>query len=189
MSNTNLNEEEKKIMMEVKTNEKMIDRSGVEKTIKKLIKTPNSYDTFFSTLDNVLHSYPKILNEFSNKYIAYKKYPDNNNNKNDFFSILQKMKGMDTLVAETTTNIQEETEKINTLVNAINQILNLEKRNNQLLKKESEVVVQEIYGSHEMIGDFVDDYKRTRLENVLLMVGTIYLFFYVAYQLYKRWNP
>jgi len=189
MSNTNLNEEEKKIMMEVKTNEKTIDRSGVEKIIKKLIKTPNHFEIFFRTLDNALHRYPGILYEFANKYIAYKRYPENNNNKNDFFSILQKMKGMDSLVSQTAINIQEETEKINTLVNAINAILNLEKRNNQLLKRESVEVGQEIYGSHEMIGDFVDDYKRTRLENVLLMVGTIYLFLYVAYQLYKRWNP
>ena len=69
-----------------KTNEKTIDKSGVEKIIKKLIQTPNHFEKFFRTLDNALHSYPKILNEFSNKYIAYKKYPDDNNNKNDFFS-------------------------------------------------------------------------------------------------------
>jgi len=189
MSNIILNEGEIKIMQEVKANEKTVDKSGVEKTIKKLIQTPNYFDSFSQTLNNVLQSYPEILNEFTNKYIAYKKYPDNKNSKNDFFYVLQKMKGMDTLVSQTTTNIQEETDKLNTLVDAINQILNLEKRNNQLLKKEVDIVGQEIYGSHEMIGDFVDDYKRTRLENVLLLVGTIYLFFYVVYQLYKRWKP
>jgi hypothetical protein len=188
MSNIILNEEELKIMKEVKANEKTIEKSGVEKTIKKLIQTPNNFDTFSQTLNNVLQSYPEMLNEFTNKYIAYKRYPGNNSN-NDFYSVLEKMKGLDTLVSQTTTNIQEETQKLNTLVNAINQILNLEKTDNQLLKKELDLVGQEIYGSHEMIGDFVDDYKRTRLENVLLLVGTIYLFFYVAYQLYKRWKP
>jgi len=189
MSNTILNEEETKIMQEVKADDEIIDKSGIEKTIQKLIKTPNHFDTFNKTLNNVLHSYPNILNEFTNKYIAYKKYPDNKNNKSAFFSILQKMKGMDSLVAETTTNIQEETLKINTMVDAINQVLNIEKTESKLLKKELDETEKEIYGSHEMIGDFVDDYKRIRLENVLLLVGTIYLFLFVCYFLYRRFRP
>jgi hypothetical protein len=188
MSNI-LNDEELKIMQEVKANEKTIDNSGIEKTIQDLINTPNFYDDFDKILKNTLNLYPNMISEFITKYIAYKKYPDNEKNKSDFFSVLQKMKGLDTLVGQTTANIQKETKHINTLVNAINQVLNLEKKDNQLLKKELDMVGQEIYGSHEMIGDFVDDYKRIRLNNILLLVGTIYLFLFVAYQLYKRWRP
>ena len=46
-----------------------------------------------------------------------------------------------------------------------------------------------IYGSEAMIGDFVDEYKRLRLENILFVTATIYLFLYFCYFMYKRWKP
>jgi hypothetical protein len=189
MTNSILNDEEMKIMQEVKNNEKMISVSGVETMIQTLMNSPNLFNQFNGTIMDVVKLYPQVLNDFVNKYIAFKKNPTNVVLKNDFFNVLQKIKGIDSLVSQITMNIEKETSHLNTLLNGINSVLDIEKKDKQMLTKELDIVSKEIYGSHEMIGNFVDDYKRQRLENIVLMVGTIYVLFYVLYYLYKRWRP
>lgn len=187
-NHVDLSEEEIKIMQEVKKDEKWMEKSGIEKVIKKLIDTPNLFDKFNDVINKIEHTHPDILNEFSNKYVLFKKYPENDRYKTDFFVVLQRMNEMDALAREVTTQIQTETQKINTMVDSINGIISVEKKDNRLLKRELQIVDQEIYGSHEMIGDFVDEYKRIRFYNLLMLVGTIYLLVFVCYFIYRRWT-
>ena len=184
-----LSDEELKIMQEVEVGDEKVDKSGIEKKIKLLMNTPERFKEFEKTINNLVLVYGNFLEQFSSQYIAYKKNPDNNTYKSNFFFTINEMKQADASVSQITKSIQEETGKINDLVDSINQVLNIERTDNKLLKKEKKITQEEKYGSKEMIGDFVDDYKRIRLGNILLMTATIYLFLYFCYFMYKRWYP
>lgn len=180
-----MDQDEINIKNVVDTNEDLMKKAEIQPIIDKLVAMKDHLPTYNEMLNAFPGTFEKALDDFQQKYILFKKYPDDPKNKPPFLTSLQNLKQIETSMGDLSDTVQKDTNSLTYLVGLVNSVLHLEKQDNVLLTQESKLSKQGIRESSVMIVDYVDEYKKIRLYLLLLMVATLFLFCFCLYKLYK----
>ena len=166
-----------------------LDAMGLQKLMDKLASITDNYPTYRDKIMQLMNDFPARLKEYTDSYLLWKRYPENTVYKEPFLSAVQNLNAVNDHIDQASKTVQDDTASIQHTVDIIGKTLSWEKKEGHVLEKREQNTHKDITGSHEMIYDFVDDYKRVRLALVLLMVGVIFLSVYLLYQFVMGVRP
>ena len=160
----------------------------IKPKIHELIDIKNISNLFEEASIILLQQLDPILDDFKKYYVLYKKNPNNQEFSNIFLTNQSQIDKLISQAIKIKNQIERKTQEINNIVELIDKEINKEKRKNKLLKKKLYQTNDQTNGSNEMINDYKNTYNLTRFDNIITIIGTLILIFFIVKIMTKKPN-
>ena len=116
---------------------------------------------------------PLLLDDFRKQYISYSKNSQNNENQQLYQSIQANVENENAKLFILDNAIEKGMEELNKKLLENNKKIEIEKKENEKMKKYLARIENQYHGSDEMISNFKEIYRMHYLKNVSLVLGII----------------
>ena len=137
----------------------------------------DKYPEFQQQIKTLQQKFSSVLEDFKKAYISYQSNPTTLTNYNEK---TQAIKAVFSQIFIIDNNIQKETDDINSVISKLNASMEIYKSSNSDLEKKYQDVSGVIHGSNIMISDYDKMYYDDFLNNLIMIIGTIILFWIIV---------
>ena len=137
----------------------------------------DKYPEFQQQIKTLQQKFSSVLEDFKKAYISYQSNPTTLTNYNEK---TQAIKAVFSQMFIIDNNIQKETDDINSVISKLNASMEIYKSSNSDLEKKYQDVSGVIHGSNIMISDYDKMYYDDFLNNLIMIIGTIILFWIIV---------
>lgn len=137
---------------------------------------PNQFQqpSYYKTqLNSLVEQMPAVLDDFNQYYVFTNTTPSSVEYQNMYQNILNNISSINSQVFTITNDIEKNTQKMNYELMNLNKRINLEKKQNKLLKKKLGLTDNRINDSEQLITDYKEMYNLTYLQNFNKIIGII----------------
>lgn len=146
-------------------------------TIQNFNNKKDKYPEFQQQIKTLQQKFPSVLEDFKKAYISYQSNPTTLTNYNEK---TQKIKDIFSQIFIIDNNIQKETDDINSVISKLNASMKTYKSSNADLEKKYQDVSGVVHGSNVMSSDYNKMYYNDFLNNLIMIIGSIILFWIIV---------
>jgi len=154
----------------------MLTNPNMNVAIQNFNNKKDKYPEFQRQINSLKQTFPFVLEDFKTSYISYQSNPTTSTNYNEK---TQKIKDIFSQIFIIDNNIQKEEESINKVISQLNASMKTYKSSNSDLEKKYKDVSEIIHGSNIMISDYDKMYYDDFLNNFIMIIGCIVVFFII----------
>lgn len=136
----------------------------------------NNYENpqiFRQKLESLKQQLPPILDDYNKYSVLYNKNPDYNEYQQSFYGIKGNLNQLNSDLFMLANNVESSTNDININLTRLNTFINIEKKNNNNLKKQLINVEGKNYATTEMIINYKEMYNNEYLKNCGLLLSIV----------------
>jgi uncharacterized protein YPO0396 len=124
-------------------------------------------------LMKIQETMPLLLDDFKKQYISYNKNSQNNENQQLYESLQANVENENAKLFMLNNGIEKGMEELTKKLFEYNKKIEIEKKENEKMKKYLARMENEYHGSDEMISNYKEMYRMHYLKNVTLVLGII----------------
>jgi hypothetical protein len=116
---------------------------------------------------------PHILDDYIKNYISYNKNPQSDENAHLFENIKNNLENENAKLFVLNNSIEKGIEELNTKLFTLNKKIQIEKTENEKMKKQFGRIENKYNGSDEMITNYREIYRDQYLKNIAMITGIL----------------
>lgn len=128
---------------------------------------------FLNALEKMKETIPYILDDFKNQYISFQQNPQSNEANQTFQNIKSNVEQQNSSIFVINNAMESGIEQLNQKLLILNKKIQIEKKENQKMKRYLGMVENEYNGSDELITNYKEMYRMHYFKNFTMILGII----------------